>query len=248
MGKNAIAIKELAVFYGRKRVINNINWKIPRGKIVGLLGPSGCGKTTLVKVITGIHAEYKGEVSVMGEPVPSKKLLRELGYMAQKTAIYENISGYHNLEFFGQLYSLGKERLNNKIQELASLVNLQGHLSKKVCDYSAGMKQRLALAVALIGSPKMLILDEPTVGIDPLLKVEIWEELTRLSREEHITILITTHVMDEAARCDLVAIMRRGEILSSGSPEEIQRRLKVQNLEEAFIKLVGGSNDNSSLS
>ncbi len=239
MGKNSIVVKDVNIAYGKKRVVEGMNLCITAGKIFGLLGPSGCGKTTLVKAVTGIHGQYTGEITVMGESLPSEKLLHKVGYMAQKTAIYETITGYENLDFFGTLYSLKKETRSERIEELARLVNLEKDLNKMVGNYSEGMKKRLALAMALMGNPEILILDEPTVGIDPLLKEEIWRELNRLSREKNITILMTTHIMDEADRCDEIAIMREGNLLAQGTPGNLKKKFDTKNLEQAFIRLIG---------
>ncbi len=245
MEKGVIIAENVDIFYGSKKVINDANINIEKGKIYGLMGPSGCGKTTLVKVISGIHSNYRGELNVLGSSVPSIKTLNEIGYMAQKTAIYENITGYENLKFFGSLYSINKNELRKRIEEIAKLVRLDGELEKIVSKYSEGMKQRLALAIALIAEPKVLILDEPTVGIDPILKAEIWDELNSLSKIKGVTILITTHIMDEADRCDGIAIMREGEILIQGSPSDIKRRFNSSNLEEVFVKIVGGDYENT---
>ncbi len=241
---NNIVVSDVNIFYDNKKVVRDINLTVEGGTIFGLLGPSGCGKTTLVKVISGIHSNYTGEVSVMGLTVPSMKILTSIGYMAQKTAIYENITGYDNLIFFGKLYSIKKDELELRIRELSQLVTLDKELKKLVRHYSEGMKQRLALAIALLAKPKVLILDEPTVGIDPMLKVEIWSELYKLSRDEGVTILVTTHIMEEAEKCDTVAIMRKGVVLADGSPSELKKRCSSSNLEEVFIKLVGGSDEN----
>jgi len=160
--------------------------------------------------------------------------------MAQSDALYTELTGEENLKFFASLFKLGKEARKERIQYAAGLVNLVGELGKRVSAYSGGMKRRLSLAVALIQNPRLLILDEPTVGIDPQLRVSIWNELLRVKREEGKTIVVTTHVMDEAARCDYLALVRDGRILASGTPQELLAQYKVDNLEGVFLA-AGGS-------
>ncbi|MGN1032535.1 MAG: ABC transporter ATP-binding protein [Intestinibacter sp.] len=220
--------------YGKKKVLHDINLSIPKGCIFGLLGPSGCGKTTTVKVIAGILKKDSGKVVVLDKEMPNLDIMGDIGYMAQSAALYKDLSAYDNLKFFGSLYKLKKDELEDRINYVASLTNLQDDLSKKVSAFSGGMKQRLSLAVALIANPKVLILDEPTVGIDPVLRKSIWEELYKLA-DSGVSILVTTHVMDEALKCDRLAMMREGKLLAVGTPEEIQNKANTTNLEDAFI-------------
>ena len=238
----SICINKLNKFYGKKQILFDISLNIPRGSIYGLLGPSGCGKTTLVKTIAGIASKSSGEITLLGEKVPSRKLLSNIGYMSQAAALYPTITAYENLKFFGSLYNIKKGELEDRIACVANIVNLSEDLKKKVHAFSGGMKQRLSLAIALLPNPKILILDEPTVGIDPVLRKSIWTELKSLSNSG-ITILITTHIMDEAIKCDYLAMMRKGVILATGSPEEIQKEAKTNNIEEAFIYF--GENKNN---
>lgn len=238
----SISIKHVNKSYGKKQTLFDVSLDIPKGSIYGLLGPSGCGKSTLVKTIAGISNISSGSIHILDEKIPSMKILSNIGYMAQAAALYPTISAYDNLKFFGKLYNLKKNELEKRISYVSKLVNLCDHLNKKVSSYSGGMKQRLSLAIALLGNPKILILDEPTVGIDPVLRKSIWKELTAIS-SLGITILITTHIMDEAIKCDYLSMMREGRILATGTPDEIQEKSQTNSLEEAFIYF-GDINEN----
>ena len=232
--KDAIYLENINKYYGKKKVLHDINLSIPKGCIFGLLGPSGCGKTTTVKIIAGVLKKDSGKVVVLDEKMPNSDIMADIGYMAQSAALYKDLSAYDNLKFFGSLYKLKKDELENRINYVARLTNLQDDLNKKVVAFSGGMKQRLSLAIALIANPKVLILDEPTVGIDPVLRKSIWEELYKLA-DNGVSILVTTHVMDEALKCDRLAMMREGKLLAVGTPEEIQNKANTTNLEDAFI-------------
>ncbi|WP_099468013.1 ABC transporter ATP-binding protein [Konateibacter massiliensis] len=220
--------------YGKRQVLYEVSLAIPEGKIYGLLGPSGCGKTTLVKIISGILTPDKGTVMVNNQRMPSLEIMGQIGYMAQAAALYPTLTGYENLKFFGRLYGLKGKELNERISHVAALVNLTDDLQRRADNYSGGMKQRLSLGIALLPNPKVLILDEPTVGIDPLLRQDIWSELYSLS-EQGVTILVTTHVMDEAERCHELAMMRNGQILATGTAAELKHTAGADTFDEAFI-------------
>jgi ABC-2 type transport system ATP-binding protein len=236
----SIVLKDVSKSFGKKEVLHNINLSVEPGKIYGLIGPSGSGKTTLVKMIVGMDRPTKGEVQVLNTRVPNLHLLQKIGYMAQADALYTDLTGEENLAFFASLFKLKNGAQKERIAYAADLVNLTSDLKKKVQDYSGGMKRRLSLAVALIQDPQVLVLDEPTVGIDPELRLSIWAEINRL-KQEGKTILVTTHVMDEAEKCDYLAMVREGEILTSGSPQELKKQYGITTLEEVFLK-AGGVN------
>lgn len=220
--------------YGKKKVLTDLSLSVEKGSIFGLLGPSGCGKTTTVKIIAGILKRDCGSVMLLNQSMPNLEIMKEIGYMAQSAALYTNLSAYDNLAFFGSLYGLKKQELKDRILYVSELTNLTDFLKKKVSTFSGGMKQRLSLAIALIASPKVLILDEPTVGIDPVLRKDIWNELYKLA-DSGVTILVTTHVMDEAEKCDKLAMMRDGKILAIGTCDEIKNAAGVDSIEDAFI-------------
>ena len=236
----SIVVNNVTRSFGKKEVLNNISLAVEPGQIYGLIGPSGSGKTTLVKIIVGMDQPSKGNVFVLDTETPNLNLLQKIGYMAQADALYTDLTGEENLAFFASLFKLKKDIQKKRIAYAAELVNLTAHLKKKVEAYSGGMKRRLSLAVALIQDPDVLILDEPTVGIDPELRLSIWTELYRLKNAGK-TILVTTHVMDEAEKCDCLAMVRDGVILTSGSPKELKESYGITSLEEVFLK-AGGKN------
>jgi ABC-2 type transport system ATP-binding protein len=235
---STVVINDVSKSFGKRLVLNQINLTVESGEIFGLIGPSGSGKTTLVKIIVGMDSPSQGDVQVLNTAVPNLKLLQRIGYMAQADALYSDLTGEENLAFFASLFKLKKEDQKKRIAYAAQLVNLTDDLKKKVQNYSGGMKRRLSLAVALIQDPEILILDEPTVGIDPELRRSIWAELYRLKNEGK-TILVTTHVMDEAEKCDRLAMVRDGEIITSGSPAELKNQFGITSLEEVFLTAGG---------
>lgn len=236
---NPIIVENVSKSFKHKQVISPTSLQIEENKIYGLLGPSGCGKTTLIKLIVGMLKPDEGYVTVLGKKVPNAALLYEIGYMAQSDALYKELTGLENLDFFAKLYGLSNHERKERIQYAAEIVQLTNDLTKKVADYSGGMMRRLSLAIALVQNPKILILDEPTVGIDPVLKQAVWKELVRLKNEEQKTILITTHVMDEAERCDELAMMREGRIIAVGSPKALKTKYDAKTFDEVFIKYGG---------
>lgn len=235
----SVEISQVKKQFHKDVVLENINLNVEKGRIFGLIGPSGCGKTTLIKVIVGMLKADYGQVKVLNKQVPTFDLLKNIGYMAQSDALYTDLTGFENLQFFAKLYGASKKKRAEQIAYVAEVVQLTDHLKRKVQDYSGGMKRRLSLAIALIQNPEILILDEPTVGIDPALKKTIWEELERLRDEEQKTIFITTHVMDEAEKCDELALMREGKIIAQGTPKALKEKFDATNFDEVFMKAGG---------
>lgn len=240
----AIEIKNLSVKFGRNVVIPDLSVTIPKGEIIGLLGPSGSGKTTLVKAVMGMIRAAGGEIGIFGKPVPSLDIVSDIGYMAQSDALYDDLTAADNLLFFASLYRLTGEAAKKKAGELLEFVELKKDRKKKVRDFSGGMRRRLSLAIALMHDPKLLLLDEPTVGIDPLLRKKFWDEFAFL-KSRGCTILVTTHVMDEAYHCDRILLLREGRILANGSAREIIASTGTADIEEAFLKLSVPSKEES---
>ncbi|MEM4156319.1 MAG: ABC transporter ATP-binding protein [Archaeoglobaceae archaeon] len=227
-----IKIEDLTVRFGKFVAVNNLNMKVRSGEILGLLGPNGAGKTTTIKAILGF-VPYEGKVEINAE---------KIGWMPQNAPLYLNLTVEENLRFFAEAY--GVKNARQKIEELLNLVELEKFRNRLVRNLSGGMKQRCAFACAMVHEPDLLILDEPTAGVDPKLRKSFWEYFESLNREGK-TILITTHYMDEAEKCQRIVLMRGGEILAEGSPEDIKRKalggeivkVKVAKAEDAFKKL-----------
>ena len=236
MAANCITMRGVNQFYGTRQVLTEISLEIGKGCIYGILGPSGCGKTTLVKARAGILVPTTGTVEVLGQVMPQLAVMQQIGYMAQSDALYTNLSGKENMEFFGALYGLRRKDMELAIAKALDLVKLTDAQHKLVRSYSGGMKRRLSLAIAILHQPQVLILDEPTVGIDPLLRQDIWKALYDMARAG-TTIVVTTHVMDEANRCFQLMMMRDGCVLETGTPDEIKAKHGVSTIEEAFIVL-----------
>lgn len=243
-----LQITDVSKSYGKQQILSNVNFSAQQGQIVGLIGPSGSGKTTIIKLIMGMALPSSGNVEVLHQQVPNLSLLKEIGYMAQSDALYQDLTGYENLTFFASMFLMTKKEQQLRIAYVVNLVQLDSALKKRVATYSGGMKRRLSLAVALIQNPPLLILDEPTVGIDPELRKSIWQELTRLKEEERKTIIVTTHVMDEAEKCDVLAMIREGHLITTGSPQKLKDDYQVTNLEEVFLKAGGVSHAHQSTS
>lgn len=240
--KDCIVLKKINKSFGQQQVLKDIDLHVPYGRIYGLLGPSGCGKTTMVKIIVGILEADSGEVLVFNEAMPKLELMQKIGYMAQADALYESLTALDNLKFFGAIYGLSRTQMKQRAAEVMEAVGMGGDINKEVRAYSGGMKRRLSLALAMLHQPPLLVLDEPTVGIDPLLRISIWAEFNKLTALG-VTLLVTTHVMDEAEKCDYLALMREGRIIATGTSQQLQADSGVNSLEEAFIYYGGGQNE-----
>ncbi len=220
--------------FGKVSVLKDITMEVKANEVFGLLGPSGSGKTTLVKLIAGMAEPSNGEVYVSGVRMPNLNMLNNIGYMAQSDALYSELTALENLAFFAALVGLNGAVRKQRIEEVMQLVNLANFLKRPIATYSGGMKRRLSLAIALLHRPQMLILDEPTVGIDPVLRKSIWDELRNLS-QSGTTILLTTHVMDEAEKCTRLGMIRDGQMIAVGAPDELKQSTGSQTLEDAYL-------------
>jgi len=206
--------------FEKKPVIRDMTMKVESGETVCLLGPSGSGKTTTIRLLIGAIAADSGAITIGGERVPSRNLLLKIGFMPQNDALYDDLSGEDNLKFFAELYEMKKSAVAERISETLALVDLSGERKKVVRNYSGGMKKRLSLAAALIHRPDILLLDEPTVGIDPVLRRTIWNELHKLGQAGK-TILVSTHVMEEVAECDKAALVYKGKLIEYDTVEKL---------------------------
>jgi ABC-2 type transport system ATP-binding protein len=238
MKENIIIAENVTRLFDKQRVLTEITINMMRGEIFGLLGPSGAGKTTLVKQFVGLDSPSEGEIHVFQEKMPSLKVIQRIGYMAQSDALYGELKGKENLEFFGALYGLKGKKLQKRINEVLEIVQLTKHREKLVSNYSGGMKRRLSLAIALLHHPELLILDEPTVGIDPVLRKSIWEAFYQL-KEKGTTIIVTTHVMDEAEKCDRLGMLRDGRLIAVDTPKQLKMNTNSNSIEDAFLAYGG---------
>jgi ABC-2 type transport system ATP-binding protein len=229
----AIAVDELVVERGGRVVLDGLNFSVTRGSVTGLLGPSGSGKSTLMRCLVGIQVVKSGSVVVFGEPAGSVSLRRQVGYMTQAPSVYEDLSVRENARYFATLYGLGSEEADRVIEE----VGLQRAAAQLVSTLSGGQRARASLACALIGRPQMLVLDEPTVGQDPVLRDELWQDFRTLA-EQGVTILVSSHVMDEAGRCGRLLLLSEGRLIADGTPESVRHAGGSTDLDEAFLHLV----------
>lgn len=238
MTEATISLTHLVKKFGDQTVLADINLDVTKGEIVGLIGPSDSGKSTVIKTTLGMEVADGGKATVFNQIMPNRKLLARIGYMAQTDALYEALSGKENLQFFAQMKGLSKAEMHTEIAHVAQVVDLTPDLDKRVNGYSGGMMRRLSLAIALLGTPELLVLDEPTVGIDPALRRQIWKELNQI-RNEGRSILITTHVMDEAELVDKVALLLGGKVMAFDSPSELKKQYQVDTIEDVFLKAEG---------
>ncbi|MET4699531.1 ribosome-dependent ATPase [Constrictibacter sp. MBR-5] len=234
----AIVADHLTLRFGSFTAVDDVSFEIPRGEIFGFLGSNGCGKTTTMKMLTGLLPPTKGSVQLFGRDASPNDMTarRRVGYMSQSFSLYGELSVLQNLDLHGRLFSVPDDRLRARIDELLDRFGLRPYRDQGAGDLPLGVRQRLSLAVAVIHEPELLILDEPTSGVDPVARDRFWELLIELSREHGVTIFISTHFMNEAGRCDRISLMHAGRVLASGTPEQIRSRSRAHSLEEAFIE------------
>ena len=232
MMKNVIEVRDLVVVRGSREVLPGISLDVTAG-VTGLLGPSGCGKTTLMRALVGAQRLRSGSVEVLGEPAGSALLRTRVGYVTQAASVYDDLTVAENLTFFARV--LGVER--SSAEEAVASVGLADHRDQVVGRLSGGQRSRVSLAVALLGSPDLLVLDEPTVGLDPVLRRDLWGLFHRIA-ERGSAVLVSSHVMDEAERCDRLLLMREGRIIADGTPGEIRTQTGADDIEQAFLHLV----------
>jgi len=231
----AVTVENVSKSFGAFKALNGINLRVRRGEIYGLLGPNGAGKTTLIRLIVGLLEAQAGAVTVLGHRMPNVPVLRQVGYMTQSAALYPGLSVEENVRFFAAINGA----VDNVTQAL-EFVQLDDRRKSVVSTLSGGMRQRCSLACALVHRPQLLLLDEPTVGIDPQLRVQFWQDFRRMAADG-TTIIVSSHVMDEADRCQRLGLIQYGRLLEEGSPAEIRAKAGAQNLEEAFLALAGRS-------
>jgi ABC-2 type transport system ATP-binding protein len=231
----AVNVDGVSKSFGAFKALNGVNLRVRQGEIYGLLGPNGAGKTTLIRLICGLLEAHAGTVTVLGHKMPNVAVLRHIGYMTQQAALYPSISVEENVRFFAAINGA-----DDGVKEAIELVQLWDRRKSVVATLSGGMRQRCSLACALVHKPDLLLLDEPTVGVDPQLRVQFWESFRRMAANG-TTLIVSSHVMDEADRCQRLGLIQYGRLLAEGSPADIRAQGGSQNLEEAFLALAGGT-------
>jgi ABC-2 type transport system ATP-binding protein len=229
----AVTVTDLVVHRGARRVLHEVGCTVPPGQVTGLLGPSGSGKSTLMRAIVGVQQVRSGSVTVLGRPAGSAELRSRVGYVTQAPSVYADLTVRQNVRYFAALHGRGAAAADAAIADVG-LTDAAGQLVEQL---SGGQRGRASLACALVGEPELLVLDEPTVGLDPVLRVELWSRFHALA-DAGTTLVVSSHVMDEAARCDRLLLLREGRLLSDSTPAELRSRGGTDDLEEAFLNLV----------
>lgn len=230
-----VETKGLGKRYGKFNAVDHLDLRVKKGEIYGLLGPNGAGKTTTIKMLCGLLKITSGEANVTGKHVPDRHIASDVGYMPQETALYPGLTVHQNIKFFGEIFSLSKREIEDREQRLLEFINLADWRDELVGNLSGGMKHRVSLACALVHEPPLLLLDEPTVGVDPELRASFWDYFNEIKGQDR-TIVITTHYMDEAGRCDRIGFMRNGNLIAEGTVEELLALAGTDGLEEAFMR------------
>ena len=238
MVKNAVEVRDLVVRRGGREVLRGIGFTIEGGSVTGLLGPSGCGKSTLMRSLVGVQQQTGGTVTVFGEVAGGKALRSRIGYVTQAASVYDDLTVAENLRFFSQV--LGVDR--SQVDEAIDAVDLRSHADQVVGQLSGGQRSRASLAVALLGNPELLVLDEPTVGLDPVLRRDLWNLFHEIA-ERGAAVFVSSHVMDEADRCDRLLLMRDGRIIADDTPDRIREKTRTDDIESAFLALVEETGD-----
>jgi ABC-2 type transport system ATP-binding protein len=230
---NAVDVNELRVIRGDAVVLDTLSFAVTRGSVTGLLGPSGSGKSTLIRSIVGVQRIAGGTVNVLGASAGAKELRTRVGYMTQAPSVYGDLTVRENLRFFARILDAPRDRIDGVLAE----VSLQSESERVVGRLSGGQRTRVSLATALLGRPELLVLDEPTVGLDPVLRRDLWQLFHELAARG-ATLLVSSHVMDEADRCDALLLIREGRLLAQATPDELRAQTGTERLDDAFLRLV----------
>ncbi|WP_032378945.1 ABC transporter ATP-binding protein [Rhodococcoides fascians] len=239
-GQHAVDVAGLTVRRGKRTVLRNLSLTIPRGAITGLLGPSGCGKTTLIRAIVGTQIVASGTVTVLGSLAGSASLRRTVGYVTQAPSVYRDLTVRENVQYFGSLYGRGRAEVASAIEA----VGLADHAASRAGELSGGQLGRVSLASALVAEPELLVLDEPTVGLDPVLRSELWSRFADLANAG-TTVLVSSHVMEEAEHCSRLVLMRDGSVLAQSSPDALLEQTNETNLDRAFLSIIRSAGQQS---
>ena len=234
----AIRADGLTVVRGGRTVLDDLTFEVPRSTVTGLLGPSGCGKSTLMRAVVGTQAKVTGTLDVLGHPAGSAPLRSRVGYVTQAPSVYADLTARQNLDYFASVLGLPRAERHEQVERALADVDLTSHADSLAGNLSGGQLSRVSLAVALLGTPELLVLDEPTVGLDPVLRRDLWALFHRLAAERGTTLLISSHVMDEADRCERLLLMRAGRVLADDTPDALRARTRTETIEDAFLHLV----------
>ncbi|WP_411109682.1 ABC transporter ATP-binding protein [Streptomyces sp. c-19] len=237
----AITAHALTTVRGDRTVLRGLDFTVPAGQITGLLGPSGCGKSTLMRAVVGTQAKVDGSLQVLGRPAGDPALRSRIGYVTQAPSVYDDLTVRQNLDYFAAVLLPGRALRHDRrtaVDRAVADVDLASHADSLAGRLSGGQRSRVSLAVALLGTPELLVLDEPTVGLDPVLRRDLWNLFHQIAADRGTTLLVSSHVMDEAERCHRLLLMREGEILADDTPEALRRRNDTATVEEAFLRLV----------
>ena len=237
----AVHAEHLTVVRGPRTVLRDLGFTIPRGRITGLLGPSGCGKSTLMRALVGTQAKVTGTIDVLGHPAGHPTLRTRIGYVTQAPSVYDDLTVRQNLDYFAAILDPGRTaagRRDADVTRAITDVDLTTHADALAGNLSGGQRNRVSLAVALLGSPELLVLDEPTVGLDPVLRRDLWNLFHDIATGRGATLLVSSHAMDEAERCHRLLLMRDGELLADDTPDALRTRTGAATVEEAFLRLV----------
>jgi ABC-2 type transport system ATP-binding protein len=234
-GGTALTISGLTVVRGGVTALDAVSFSVPVGQVTGLLGPSGGGKSTLLRAIVGVQIVASGELTVLGLPAGDAALRSRVGYVTQSPSVYGDLTVRANLRYFARILAVP----DNDVERVLDEVDLRTEADRLVGRLSGGQRSRVSLATALLGSPELLVLDEPTVGLDPVLRRDLWDLFHRLA-DSGVTLLVSSHVMDEASRCDRLLLIRDGHLLADATPQELLERTGAADIEQAFLALVEG--------
>ena len=229
----AVSVEHLTVIRGKRIALDDVTVRVAQGTITGVLGPSGCGKTTLIRSIVGTQVIAKGTVTVLGRPAGSAELRHRVGYVTQDPTVYQDLRVVDNVRYFASLYGTSAAAADEAIAN----VGLVDHRTALCGNLSGGQRTRVSLACALVAHPEVLVLDEPTVGLDPVLRVDLWEQFRHLARRG-TTLLVSSHVMDEADHCGDLLLLREGRLLANTTPTQLREDTGCQSLEEAFLSVI----------
>jgi len=233
MMKSGVDVSDLRVVRGGAEVLHDLTFSVEPGEVTGLLGPSGCGKTTLMRAIVGVQRISAGRVTVFGEPAGAASLRARIGYVTQAPSVYDDLTVEENLVFFAAVLGVPRDR----VDECLRVVALEPERGRVVRALSGGQRSRVSLAVALLGEPALIVLDEPTVGLDPVLRKDLWETFHRLA-DEDAAAFVSSHAMDEATRCDRLILLREGRIIADDTPPGLLEKTGAEDIETAFLDLV----------